>query len=341
MSPEQIAAIALSILALGAGGVGAVQVAENPLQTAPPQWAEDGDGEITISVDGPVEPGETVTLTATYHDEPVPHAPVEMNGEYAGETNESGMLTVEIPHDDEFEVEIEPDFEGEREIPLSPEEDDESDEEEYESEDNQIELSTLGNVTANDTVTVLATVNDTPLYGAEISVNGEEAGMTTVNGTLEVFVPAESDELELEAEYEQSGEYEIEFAEESDEEMDEDSVGDPIALAVDGTFASGETVTITATSNGTAVENATVTVNDETVGQTSADGEITVTIPEDVDEVEIEIESAYGEAELAYEFEYAESEETDEEDDDDEDSDDGDDEDEDSNDDDDDEDTDE
>ncbi|MBS3761481.1 MAG: hypothetical protein KGY43_08465, partial [Halodesulfurarchaeum sp.] len=264
MSPHQIAAIALSVLALGAGGVGAVQVAENPLQTAPPQWADNGDGEINISVEGPVEPGESVTLTATYQDEPVPHAPVEMNGEYVGETDESGMLDVEVPEDDEFEVEIEPDFEGEREILLSAAEEAENnrsdDEEGDESEDNQIELSTLGNVTANESVTVLATVNDTPLYGAEVSVNGDEAGTTDGNGTLEVSVPAESDEFELEAEYEHSGEYEVEFAEESDEEMDEGTVGDPIALAVDGTIASGEGVTITATSNGTAVENATVTV---------------------------------------------------------------------------------
>jgi hypothetical protein len=311
MSPHQIAAIALSVLALGAGAVGAVQVTEHPLQTAPPEWTDTGDGEINISVEGPVEPGETVTLTATYHDEPVPHAPVEMNGEVVGETNESGMLEVEAPGEDEFEVEIEPDFEGEREIPLSAEEASEnngSDEEnESESEDYQIELSTLGNVTANESVTVLATVNDTPLYGAEISVNGDEGNTTNVNGTLAFDIPAKSDELELEAEYEHSGEYELEFAEESDEEMDEDTAGDPIALSVDGTFASGEDVTITATSNGTADENATVTVNDETVGQTSADGEITVTIPENAEEVEIEIESEYGEAELAYEFDYADS----------------------------------
>ncbi len=309
MSPEQIAAIVLSVLAIGAGGVGAVQVADSPLQTAPPPWADDADGAINVTVAGTVTPGANVTLTATYKGVPVPHAPVEVNGEIAGETDKTGQLAVEVPTEDEFEVEIEPDFEGERTIALASSNDDDAETETgYESEfddddERYIELATDGNVTANESVTVTATVEETPLAGAEIEANGEFIGTTDADGTIEVFVPDGAEELELEAEFEQSGKYEVGFEDETEKNDEEfERSMDPLEFRVNGTIASGESVTVTAVSNGTAVANATVSVNDNLVGETDTAGQITVTIPDETDEVEIEIETDNRHAELEYEF---------------------------------------
>jgi hypothetical protein len=302
MSPQQIIAIALSVLAVGAGGVGAVQMSDTAAQTAPPQWAEDTEGAINVSVDGPVTPGANVTLTATYAGEPVPHAPVEVNGEAVGTTDADGQLDVEIPDAEEFEVEIEAEFEGERTIHLqAPGTETETDESDEGEETPAIELATDGNVTANETVTVTATVLGTPLSGVEVEANGESVGTTAADGTIEVSVPADAEALELEAEYEQEGEYEVEF--EDGEEGAESATEGPLQIGVNGAIAPGETVTVTALVNGTAVENATVSVNDERIGQTDANGSIAVSLPEQAEELEIEIETDTQSASLEYETE--------------------------------------
>lgn len=64
----------------------------------------------------------------------------------------------------------------------------------------------------------------------------------------------------------------------------------------------GENVTISVTQNGSAVANATVSVNDESVGVTAADGTLTFSVP-DAEELEVEIETERASAELEREFE--------------------------------------
>jgi hypothetical protein len=81
-------------------------MSDTAAQTAPPQCAEDTDGAINVSVDGPVTPGANVTRRVTYAGEPVPHATVDVNGEVVGTTNSVGQLDVEIPDAEEFEIEI-------------------------------------------------------------------------------------------------------------------------------------------------------------------------------------------------------------------------------------------
>lgn len=385
MVSNQIAAIVLSVLAIGAGAAGAATVANGPPDVTPPQWAnDDAERSINVSADGNVTPGETVTLTATLHGEPVPHAPVEVNGETVGETTENGTIDVAVPESDEFEVEIEPEFEGSTTVPL-PEADgdeeaaddddvlvdvsgdvapgetvtveatnngmpvanatvsvndevvgttdtngvlnvpipDDADEveitvengdlegeweyefpEEHEADDDEersIDLAIDGTVAPNETVTVTATVDETPLANAEVTVNGEDVGTTDANGSIQVLVPENADEFEVEAEYDYEGKMKVELvADEDENDSEEDGA---LHVALDGTVAPGETVTVTATADGTPVENATVMVDDEVVGTTNAAGQLDVTIPTDTDEVEIEIEYDHLEGEWEHEFE--------------------------------------
>jgi len=63
----------------------------------------------------------------------------------------------------------------------------------------------------------------------------------------------------------------------------------------------GETATLIVTRNGSAVANASVTVNEETVGTTDANGQLTVTIP-DAEEVKVKAEHDDAEGELEVEF---------------------------------------
>lgn len=68
-----------------------------------------------------------------------------------------------------------------------------------------------------------------------------------------------------------------------------------------GNVTAGENATVEVTRNGSAVANATVTVNDEVVGTTDADGRLTFAVP-DVKELDVKIEAGDAEAELEVEF---------------------------------------
>ncbi|MFB6362190.1 MAG: hypothetical protein ABEH59_12835 [Halobacteriales archaeon] len=298
MTPHQIAAVLLSVLALGAGAVGAVQVSENT-SIGPPPWASnDSEGDINISVAGNVTPGETVTLTATLQGEPVPHAPVEVNGERVGETDANGQLAVTVPEEDEFEVEIEPEYEGETTVNLD-DDDEEADLEETEDEERSIDLAIDGKVTPNETVSITATVNGTPLANAAISANGEEVGTTDANGTVTTAVPRGAEEFEVEAEYEHKGKLKVALEDDKAAETEDDR---ELQVAVDGDVSPGGTVTVSVFENTTPIENATVTLNDEPVGTTDETGQLEVTLPADADEVEIEVETADGDSEWEQEF---------------------------------------
>ncbi|MCU4802747.1 DUF4382 domain-containing protein [Halobacteria archaeon HArc-gm2] len=90
------------------------------------------------------------------------------------------------------------------------------------------------------------------------------------------------------------------------ESVDEDDDDDEREGVLDVDFVEnvtrGANATLEVTRNGSAVENATVTVDDERVGTTDADGRITVTVP-DAEEVEISVEADDAETELELDFE--------------------------------------
>lgn len=64
-----------------------------------------------------------------------------------------------------------------------------------------------------------------------------------------------------------------------------------------GTVTAGENATLEVTQNGTAVENATVTVDGEVVGTTGADGTLTFTVP-DAEELTVKVQAGEAEVEL-------------------------------------------
>jgi len=89
-----------------------------------------------------------------------------------------------------------------------------------------------------------------------------------------------------------------------DEREDEDDEDErSIRAAFLGSVTAGENVTVRVTENGSAVPNATVSVDDGDEGLTDADGEYVVSVPADAEELEIEVEAGDAEAELEREFE--------------------------------------
>lgn len=67
-----------------------------------------------------------------------------------------------------------------------------------------------------------------------------------------------------------------------------------------GNVTAGENATLEVTRNGTAVENATVTVNEEVVGTTGADGTLTFAVP-DAEELTVKVQAGEAEVELEVE----------------------------------------
>lgn len=90
--------------------------------------------------------------------------------------------------------------------------------------------------------------------------------------------------------------------EEGDVESDDEADGSDLAVEAVGTVSAGDNATLVVTRNGSAVENATVTVDDVNVGTTDADGELTFSVPES-DTVTVVVEADDDVVELEYEFE--------------------------------------
>lgn len=121
---------------------------------------------------------------------------------------------------------------------------------------------------------------------AEVSVDGETG---TVFEFVEELEPRERDE-----------------ANDEDDETGEDEggadgandAGAPLSVTlVDGTAAPNATVTLAVSADGEPVEGARVVVGEGTVGETDADGRVTLTLP-DADEVEVDAEAGDREGEL-------------------------------------------
>ncbi|WP_128477106.1 DUF4382 domain-containing protein [Halorussus pelagicus] len=95
-----------------------------------------------------------------------------------------------------------------------------------------------------------------------------------------------------------------EKGDERDEDENETEDNDESALNATfvGNATRGENATVSVTQNESAVANASVSVNGETVGETAADGTLTFAVP-DADELEVEVETENGSAELEVEFE--------------------------------------
>ncbi|AQL42320.1 hypothetical protein BV210_06165 [Halorientalis sp. IM1011] len=109
----------------------------------------------------------------------------------------------------------------------------------------------------------------------------------------------EDDENETDAD---DDEREVNETESDDDDEVDDGDESVLNATFEGEVTPGENATISVTANGSAVANATVTVDDERIGTTDADGRFTVAVPADAEEFEVEIAAGEREAELEAEF---------------------------------------
>ena len=171
------------------------------------RFAEDGTAEIdtdndelSIQIEEPVLAGTTVmVLVLDQQGDPVPGAEVSIKIEReAGLTDGDGLLDIEIPaYAEELEIEARLDDQhGEFEIEFAAAQA----QQDGDGEETSLTVQLVGQPLAGTEVTVVVTgANGFTVYGAVIQVNDEIAGFTDVEGRLNITVPQDERELEIEA----------------------------------------------------------------------------------------------------------------------------------------------
>jgi hypothetical protein len=183
----------------------------------------DEEGELDVSVVGNATAGENATVQVTRGGDPVENATLELDGDATVRTDANGTATVQVPEDDEFELEAsyevgDDEAEGELELELgeSEREADDDEREDGEGDDSdgegdgedsedsndsddasasaEADLSVVydGAFAAGETVTVTVTDGDgDAVEGATVEPDGEIVGETDANGELAVDLPAD------------------------------------------------------------------------------------------------------------------------------------------------------
>ncbi len=261
-------------------------------------YHEVGEGELTIEVvDGEVAPGEEITILVTLNGSPVSDALVEVNDDEIGWTDADGLISFTVPDDDELEIEaVKEHLKGELEIELEQESQQVSNEE--------LILEVVdGEVIPGEIITILVTLDGSPVFDALVKVNDDEIGWTDADGLISVVVP-DDDELKIRAKKEGlKGKLVIDLDGEYDEDEDIGDAGedeDELTLEViAGEAVPGEEITVLVTFEGDPVEGALVEVNDEEIGETDAEGLISFIVPseEELGDEELEIEAVWDERE--------------------------------------------
>lgn len=240
-----------------------------------------GDAEVTI--DG--SSGAVVSLEEAIEYEPFSEDEDDESDEGEDERDE------DAEDEDESDDGNEDDETDDEEEDDADEEDDEVDDDEEEAdEDVDVELVlTSGNVTPGGTVTVRALQEGEPVENLTVMVNDTLVGQTDANGKLSLTLPDRSTEIEA-----GDAELSIEFDDSEHEERELYR-----QLQVNGTATNGS-VSVSVTYDGTGVENASVWVNDEMVGQTDSSGALSFDVGNQ-SELEVEIVKGAFEAELEFE----------------------------------------
>ena len=162
-------------------------------------------GDLVYQLEGDVVPGGTATLTLTHLGSPLANVPIEFNGEEIGITDASGQLVIQIPADAD-EAELDATLEGTlkikfgEETPPAPE------------VSGTLTLHLDGDITPSGAVTLTVSRQGAPQPYVPIELNDEEIGVTNASGQLAFQIPADIQELELEAKLE--GEFKLKFREE-------------------------------------------------------------------------------------------------------------------------------
>jgi hypothetical protein len=270
------------------------------------QDEEDQGEEFTLRLEGEPQPGTNTTLTVV--DEAGNHvagAKISVKSEgVLGETNNEGRLSVEIPigtvklrlkaEKDDADGEIDIRFGEDGEVVIN-------------TKNEGLSLQIEGLVQPGATGMLLVSDdqgNPVPKVRVDIKIE-RDAGLTSVDGLLDVRIPVYAEEFSVEASLdEQRGELEIKFTGPQAEGPVKAADGDvetSLTIQLDGRPKLGaDVIVVVIRADGGTVSGAEIRVNDEVVGSTDAVGRLTITIPHYIEELEItaSVDGVKGELEI-------------------------------------------
>ena len=273
------------------------------------QEKEGKAAELTLQLEGEPQAGTSSTLlVADEGGNPVAGVTVHVMVEgLFGDTDAEGRLSVEIPVGTvKLHFGVEKDSaKGQLEVRFGEDGSAETD-----PENDGISLEIEEQIQAGTTVTLLiadeqgAPVPDT---GVRIKIE-RDAGLTSDEGLLDIEIPLYAEQLSLEAGLEdRRGELTFEFtvgdaqapADGDGSDQEGEVGGTALTVQVEGRPQAGAEVTIVVrAADGSFVVGAEIRVNDEVVGTTGSDGELTITIPQKTEELEIKASVSGAEGEL-------------------------------------------
>ena len=165
----------------------------------------------------------------------------------------------------------------------------------------------VGNVSQTGNVTVEVTRDGEPVQNATVRVGEDVVGTTAADGRVTTQLPGEAKTKVTVEKGDDEAELELEFGheDEQDEEQDDGNAGGQADAGLNaklvGTVVPDENVTIRVTEDASVVANATVVVNDEVVGTTGSNGELTFEVPTSGG-LAVTVEAGDAEVELEHEF---------------------------------------
>jgi hypothetical protein len=212
----------------------------------------EGDGGPTedprcdIVLSPPPEPGAEVTVTVHYEDGPLADAPVWIEDEFVGHTDDSGQVAAEVPYVKELSIRV--GVEG--------------------APDCRAHTDRVGAWAAADSLTAPAVVADADSLTAPSSIGGADAppALAAVTDAAAATMPATLGGVAAA----QSGNASVSY-----------DVNGEMELDVDGEPYPGETLRLRATINDRPVPDAAVTLDGDRVATTDDDGTAAVTVPDD------------------------------------------------------------
>jgi hypothetical protein len=275
---------------------------------------DDTDPHLTVNlVEGVPEPGASVTAQVTGNGSPVEGATIRLNSVTVGQTDANGTIDLSFPDGNVTHVKIDArdgEAEGELEFEFenSPDDDDREqeheDEQEGEHDGKALDIAVVdGTPAPGAAVTLEVTMDGDPVNGASVTVNDESAGETDENGTISLEFPNASS-VDIDVDYSDAeGEREFEFENEREDERENQFHDKSLGIeVVDGTATPGQTITIRVTLDGTPVSGASVLADNDSVGQTDSNGEISVDLAANQDtDIDVNHRDAEGELEIEYE----------------------------------------
>ena len=175
----------------------------------------------------------------------------------------------------------------------------EPDDSEDDPEDRELDELVLlvadGQPGPSETVTVRVLADGQAVTNANVAVDGRVVGETAADGTLTVALPDASDATLTAERGEAEAALEFEFGDSDSRE--EEAVRRNVDVSAE---LDDGTVAVTATYNGSAIADATVSANGDRVGTTDAGGELSFALPADAEGLDLELTKGAFETEHDY-----------------------------------------